>query len=485
MDYRVEKDYLGELEVPSEAYYGIQTVRAVKNFPITGVRLDADLIRALGIIKYAAAEANAKNGGLDKKTAEVILQAAQEVIEGKFNDQFIVDPVQGGAGTSINMNINEVIANRAIELLNGRKGDYSLVSPNSHVNMSQSTNDVVPTAVRIAALSKTERLLKVVSRTVEILRQKSDEFDDCVKMGRTHLQDAVPIRLGQEFGAYASAVKRARDIVLGASLLLKEINMGATAIGTCLNADPVYVSGVIESLRRLSGFDLSKAGDLVDATQNSDIFVQVSSSLKHLVIVLSKIANDLRLMSSGPRCGFNEIHLPEVQPGSSIMPGKVNPVMAEVMNQVAFQIIGNDVTINLAAEAGQLELNVMVPVLYYNLFQSYDLITNSLNVFTCYCLAGIRPNRKQCRSDADKSIGIVTALNPYIGYEQSCQIAREALHSGKTVSEIAVSKELLSRKQVEEILNPAAMTSPEFPGRPLSGKNKKRLTIPGFITGKS
>ncbi len=465
MRLRVERDYLGELSIPDKSLYGIQTFRAVQNFPVTGLKLDRDLIMALGIVKGAAAQANLIQGSLDPKIAEAVIEAAAEIAGGKLLEHFPVDPIQGGAGTSMNMNINEVIANRAIEILGGKRGYYHLVSPNSHVNMSQSTNDVIPTAARIAALKKTGMLLETVDHTIAVLQQKEREFDDCVKIGRTHLQDAVPIRLGQEFGAYAAAVTRARENIVTACSGLEEINIGATAVGTGLNADPGYVRTTVRILRELSGLNLRLAGNLVDATQNEDTYVVVSASLKQLAVVLSKMANDLRLMASGPRCGLHEIYLPEVQPGSSIMPGKVNPVLPETVNQVAFQVIGNDATICMAAEAGQFELNVMVPVIYFNLFQSYEIMTNVLRPFIDHCLNGIKPNRERCRDYAEKNAGVATALNPYIGYEKACRVAREAMETGRTVREIAMADNLFHPKKLDQILDPVKMTMPGIAGR--------------------
>lgn len=372
--FRIEKDFLGEKEVPKDAYYGIQTMRAVENFPITGYRLDDALIRAIAIVKKAAALANADIGQLDRSVAAAIADAADEVIAGKLHDQFIVDPIQGGAGTSINMNANEVLANRALEILGKEKGDYKTVSPNSHVNMAQSTNDSVPTAIRISVIGALGTLLETMEELYEEFMAKAREFDGLIKMGRTHLQDAVPIRLGQEFEAYARVLKRDISRISAARESLYEVNMGATAVGTGLNADPEYMDKVVEYLADYSGFPIKRAENLVDATQNSDCYLEVSAALKVCMLNMSKIANDLRLMASGPRCGFGEINLPPRQPGSSIMPGKVNPVMAEVVNQSAFQVVGNDLTISMAAEAGQFELNVMGPVLVFSIFYNQSAL---------------------------------------------------------------------------------------------------------------
>ncbi len=466
--FRIEEDLLGKRKVPKDVYYGIQTLRAKENFNITGYKMDRDFIKALGIVKKAAAKANMQIGLLDKKRAQAIIDAAQEVIEGKWDEQFVLDPIQGGAGTSNNMNANEVIANRAIELYGeGCRGDSSIISPLTHVNMSQSTNDVVPSAIKIALLLKSKALLKSTERLEEAFRIKAKEFDHIIKMGRTQLQDAVPIRLGQEFQAYASAAKRSRERMVKAFDSIKIINMGATAIGTGLNADPRYIQYVLANLREISGFDLLIAEDLIDATQNSDVYVEVSSAIKAWAVVLSKICNDLRLMGSGPRSGLYEINLPEVQPGSSIMPGKVNPVIPEAVNQIVFQIIGNDVTIDIAAEAGQLELNVMEPVIAFNLMQSIDIMTNAQNMLTEKCIIGITANEKKCKEFVEKSIGIVTALNPHIGYEKTCMVAKEALESGKSIKEIILAHKLLDEERLNKILDPYEMTKGGIAGREL------------------
>lgn len=463
-DYRVEKDFLGERRVPEDVYYGIQTLRAVENFPITGYRLHEGLIRAFAMVKLAAARANQLTRRLNPRIGLAIEQAAEEVISGKWHEQFVVDPLQGGAGTSINMNANEVLANRAIELLGGVRGDYVHVSPNTHVNMSQSTNDCFPTAAHIAAANLIDELLHELRLIQQTYERKSQEFDSVIKIGRTHLQDAVPIRLGQEFEAYARLAKR--DIVrierTRANLL--EINMGATAIGTGLNADPRYISQVIQELKGISGLPLRQAGHLPDATQNTDAFTEVSSALKICMINMSKIANDLRLMASGPRAGFSEIKLPSRQPGSSIMPGKVNPVMCEIVNQVAFQVIGNDHTICLASEAGQLELNVMEPVMVYNLLQSLDMMKRTFSVFRQFCLDGITANVERCRTNVEKSVGVMTALNPYLGYEASARIANEAIQTGKSVRELVLFYDLLDEEQLDAILDPYRMTTPGIAG---------------------
>lgn len=464
---RIEKDLLGSMEVPKELYYGIQTLRALENFPITGYRPHQELIRALGFVKAAAAYANAQVGTLKEDIGDAIVKAALEVAEGKYQDQFVVDVIQGGAGTSINMNANEVIANRAIEILGGEKGDYFKVHPNVHVNMAQSTNDVFPTAIRIACLNITEDLLRELKELRDAFLVKGQEFAGIIKMGRTHLQDAVPIRLGQEFEAYASLLTRdLRRIEEGAKSLLV-INMGATAVGTGLNADPRYIEKVSENLRKITGLPLIRGGNLVDATQNTDTFLEVSGALKTLAVNLSKIANDLRLMASGPRAGLGEINLPAMQPGSSIMPGKVNPVMAEVVNQASFQVQGNDFTIALACGAGQLELNVMEPVMVFNLLQSLDILRNTIKVFRERCVVGITANEERCRALVESSVGVVTAINPHVGYEVASRIAKEAIITGRSVREIVLEQGVLTEEELEQILNPYEMTKPGIAGAEL------------------
>jgi aspartate ammonia-lyase len=466
-ELRIEKDFLGIKEVPAGAYYGVQTLRAVENFPITGYRIHDELIRSMALVKKAAALANMEVGRLDKRLGNAIVNAADEVVRGQWNQEFIVDPIQGGAGTSINMNTNEVIANRAIELLGGDKGDYSLVSPNSHVNMAQSTNDSFPTAVHIAVLSLIHKLVMTMEELQSAFDQKAEEFDGIIKMGRTHLQDAVPIRLGQEFEAYKRVLQRDMTRIQRTQAHLYEINMGATAVGTGLNADVNYIRRVVELLADISGFPFVGADNLVDATQNTDVYTEVSSTLKVCMINMSKIANDLRLLASGPRTGLSEIRLPERQPGSSIMPGKVNPVMCEVVNQVAFQVIGNDHTISLASEAGQLELNVMEPVLVFNLLQSLTIMNQVFKVFTKYCVEGIEANADVCKAYVDGSVGIITALSPYLGYEMSAKIAHEAIQNNRSVRELCLEYQVLSQEKLDIILNPYEMTHPGIAGSAL------------------
>ncbi len=464
---REERDSLGSREVPKDAYYGIQSLRASENFKITNLKVHPELIKSLAQVKKAAALVNSEVGVLNNKIANAIIQAANEIINGSLEDQFIVDAVQGGAGTSINMNINEVLANRAIEIIGGEKGNYSVVHPNNHVNMGQSTNDVVPTAVRMAVIRLLHGALAELRSFYEALMVKSEEFNDVLKMGRTQLQDAVPIRLGQEFKAYANAVKRDIRRITETIDDLQVVNLGATAIGTGLNADLAYVANVTKKLNEISGFNLSQADDLIDATQNVDALVEVSSAMKTSAVTLSKIANDLRLLSSGPRTGLNEINLPAVQPGSSIMPGKVNPVIPEVVNQISFQIIGNDTTITMAAESGQLELNVMVPILVFNLIQSIEMLKNGVHTFTEKAIKGITVNRERCQQLVENSVSLITAINPHVGYEVAARIAKEALAKNKSIQEVILEQGVLSQEELEIILNPFEMTQPGIAGKEL------------------
>jgi aspartate ammonia-lyase len=467
MNVRLEKDSLGTKEVPITAYYGIQTLRAVENFPITGVPVHPALIIALAHVKKAAAQANANLKRLPHPIAEAIVQAAQEVVDGRWSEQFIVDSIQGGAGTSINMNMNEVLANRAIEIMGHEKGDYFHCNPNNHVNMSQSTNDAIPTALRIAAYQLSERLLHTMRELHAGFVKKEVEFDDVIKMGRTHLQDAVPIRMGQEFGAYAKVLARDIERISRASADLLYVNMGATAVGTGLNATVGYIHLVNKLMADELGLPIQSAPDLVDATQNTDAYTELSASLKVCAVNLSKIANDIRLMASGPFVGLNELKLPPRQPGSSIMPGKVNPVMAEVVNQVSFQVIGNDHTICMACGAGQFELNVMGPVIAFNLLQSLQILQRALDVFLRFALEGMEANRERCREYVDKSFGIVTALNPHLGYEVAAQLVKEATETGMTIKELILEKNLLTREEMDEILDPVQMTTPGIAGERL------------------
>lgn len=462
---RNEHDFLGEIQIQDEVYYGVQTTRALENFVITGHRMNDDFIASFGIVKAAAAKANMRTGRMPIKIGNAIVQAAEEIITGKLHDQFVVDCIQGGAGTSMNMNANEVIANRALEILGEAKGNYALVSPNNHVNMAQSTNDVMPTAMRICTITKAKKLIDALEDMAAAFTAKGDSFNHILKMGRTHLQDAVPITLGQEFYAYAEATKRAIKRIKENVKNMHFVNMGATAVGTGLNAEPEYIAFVVEELSRLTGEKIHSADNLVDATQNTDQIAEFSSALKVTALALCKIANDLRLMASGPRCGLGELSLPARQPGSSIMPGKVNPVIPETVNQVAYQVIGNDMAISLAVENGQFELNVMEPVMAYNLFNSLTILTNVVNTLNHKCVKGIEANEERCREMIDKSVGIVTALLPHIGYEQSSIIAKEALKTGASVKELVLAKGLLTAAQLEIILSPSEMTQPGIAGK--------------------
>ncbi len=457
MLYRVEKDSIGTKQVPVDAYYGVQSLRGSENFRITGQRLRTEFINSMAEIKKACAICNWQVGELDEKIKDAICQACDEILDGKFHDQFICDPIQGGAGTTANMNANEVIANRAIEILGGEKGDYSIVHPNDHVNRAQSTNDVIPTAAKMT----TTKLMRVAIEKLVVLNEallaKEKEFFNIIKMGRTQMQDAVPIRLGAEFGAYSRAITR--DIKRCTKSLkgMESINMGGTAVGTALNANPDYVNALAPTLAEISGLPLRKADDLVDGTQNLDTFAFVSATLKTCAISCSKISNDLRLMSSGPRCGFEEINLPPMQNGSSIMPGKVNPVIPEVMSQAAFCIMGNDVCITMAAEAGQLELNYAEPVLYHKLFESIIAFTGAVDTFTKNCVVGITANEDRCRELVEGSVGVITAICPTLGYAESADIAKTAIKTGESVREILKSKQIMSEEEIAKLLNPESM----------------------------
>lgn len=458
MDIRKERDSIGEKEVPADAYYGVQSLRANENFPITGTRLHPRFIDSLAEIKKAAALANCWAGKLPANLCDAICRACDEILAGGLHDQFITDAIQGGAGTSANMNANEVIANRAIELLGGQKGDYTLVHPNDYVNMAQSTNDVIPTAGKMTAIKLLGLAAAQLARLEEAFLQKSREFDDVVKMGRTQMQDAVPIRLGQEFGAYAAVVRRDIARLSGCIRELRAVNMGGTAIGTCLNADKLYVHTIVPRLAEVSGLDLIQAENLIDATQNLDCFVVVSAALKTCAVSLSKISNDLRMMSSGPRTGFCEINLPARQNGSSIMPGKVNPVIPEVMTQVAYSIIGNDVTVTMAAEAGQLELNAFEPVIFYKLFESISTLANGVSTFVDNCVLGITANRQHCRDLVDGSVGTITAICPKVGYQMAAEIAKKAVRTGAPVKTVLEDELHLPEAEVDRLLDPYSMT---------------------------
>ncbi|WP_455720364.1 aspartate ammonia-lyase [Agathobacter sp.] len=455
---RLESDSIGEMEVPGEAYYGVQALRANENFPITGNSLNPDFIKNMARIKRAAAITNMRAGRLKPEIANAIEAACNEVICGMFGSEFIVDGIQGGAGTSANMNMNEVIANRAIEMLCGKKGDYSIVHPNDHVNMAQSTNDVIPTAGKLTVLDLLKSLEKSLKILDDALFDKADEFDGVIKIGRTQLEDAVPMRLGQTFHSYATMIARDIDRIAKVKKEMYTVNMGATAIGTGINTSEYYFDHIVPTLAKVSGYPLVQADDLFDATENLDGFVRVSSCLKACAVNLSKMCNDLRILASGPKAGFGEITLPAMQNGSSIMPGKVNPVIPEVVSQVAFHIIGHDVTITMAAEAGQMELNAFEPVVFYNLFDSITTLTNAVDTLTNNCILGITANEKRCRELLDASVGITTALCPYIGYKKAASLAKESLRTGVPVKKLVLKHGLMKEKQLDVVLDPYAMT---------------------------
>lgn len=461
--FRTEHDLLGDRQIPYDAYFGVHTLRAVENFPISDRRISdtPDLIIALAAVKEAAAEANMDLGLLDPQKGEAIVQACREIREGALHGHFVVDLIQGGAGTSTNMNANEVIANRALEILGRERGDYGHLHPNEHVNLSQSTNDVYPTALKLAASAGIARLIAAMDTLRAAFADKAAEFVDVLKMGRTQLQDAVPMTLGQEFGTYALMLGEDIARLSEAMLLIREINLGATAIGTGINAHPDYAARVRERLSAIIGVDLVTSPDLIEATQDCGAFVQLSGVLKRVAVKLSKTCNDLRLLSSGPRAGFNEINLPARQAGSSIMPGKVNPVIPEVVNQVAFEVIGNDVTITMAAEAGQLQLNAFEPIIFYSLDRSIRHLTAACRTLEVNCVLGITANRDRLRDYVEQSVGIVTALNPFIGYLNASAVALEAHGTGRGVYELVLEKGLMSKEQLDAVLRPEMLTRPQ------------------------
>lgn len=456
---RLESDSIGTLEIPSDAYYGVQTLRGYRNFNITGTGLNRSFIMNIVRIKKAAAIINAKAGLLDEKTEKAIVAACDEALAGKLDAGFITDAIQGGAGTTANMNVNEVIANRATELLGGKKGEY-LCHPNDHVNCSQSTNDVIPTAGKLTVIEMCAALKENVAALVAALDAKAKEFDGIIKMGRTQLEDAVPIRLGQEFAAYSSCISRCMRLIDKAEAEMHTLNLGGTAIGTAINVKRTYLKNIVPELAEITGYELTQADNLIDATQNLDGFVFVSGALKTLAVSLSKMCNDLRLLSSGPKTGLEEIVLPAMQNGSSIMPGKVNPVIPEVVTQVAFAVIGNDTTITLAAEAGQLELNAFEPVVFYKLFESLTCMKNAVKTLTVNCIDGIQSNRQRCEELLYESVGTVTALTPYLGYKKSADLAKEALKKNKRIKDLVREQKLLPDDKLDELLDPFTMTSP-------------------------
>lgn len=460
---RQEKDSIGYKQVPARAYYGVQTARAIENYPISGIRAHPTLIHAFGMVKRAAAEANLALGLVDPRRSRAIIEAAQEVIEGKWDAEFVVDVFQAGAGVSFHMNSNEVIANRANEILGGKLGEYKDVHPNDHVNYGQSTNDVFPTAMRLATLLELEKLYPALDSLAAALQAKAQEFDKVMKSGRTHMQDAVPIRLGQEFAAYAVAIRQAKKNVRENSESLRQLGLGGSAVGTGINTHPDYRAQAIANLSRISAQKLTAAEDMRWAMQSNAPMAEVSSALRNLALELIRISNDLRLMSSGPNTGFAEIHLPGLQPGSSIMPGKINPVMPELVAMVAFQVIGNDTAVAMAVQAGQLELNVMMPTMAYSVLQSITILTNTLKVFTDKCIAGLSANIQRNEFYAQSTVSLATALNPYIGYAKAAEIVKESVASGRSIIEIARQKNLLNEQQIKEILDPLRMTEPQYP----------------------
>ncbi|MEE9613978.1 MAG: aspartate ammonia-lyase [Thermodesulfobacteriota bacterium] len=460
---RIESDPLGEKAVPRGAYYGVQTERARENFDISGIPPRRELIIATAMIKRAAAEVNSELGLLSKKTARAIIRATDEIIRGGLHREFVVDVFQAGAGTSHNMNANEVIANRATELLGGRRGDYTVVHPNDHVNMAQSTNDTFPTAMKLSALMLSGGLTESLSGLERELKRKGRAFGRVIKSARTHLRDAVPITLGQEFASYAECIKKRRTRITEATGALKTLGIGGSAAGTGLNTHPRYRRMVVRALSRSSGIrGLKPAPDTVEAMNSMAPFVDLSGALRALAVELIRIANDLRLLSSGPRTGLSEITLPAVQPGSSIMPGKANPVMAEMLNMVSFQVVGNDLTIAMASQAGQLELNVMMPVISHNLLQSMDILTGGMRAFTERCVTGIEADRERCREYFERSIGLATVLNPIIGYGNAATVARAAVERGVTLRELIAEKGLLSEEELDRLLDPATVTGPQL-----------------------
>ena len=468
--FRQEKDSIGIKEIPADVYYGVQTARAVENYPISGMRAHPTMIRALGMVKQAAAEANQELGLVDQKRAAAIAQAAKEVQQGKWDQEFVVDVFQAGAGVSLHMNSNEVIANRAVEVLGGALGDYSVVHPNDHVNYGQSTNDVIPTAMRVASLLELEKLYPVLDNLAAAFDAKGKEFWNTLKSGRTHMQDAVPMRLGQEFAAYAGAIRRAKDSIRQSSELLCELGLGGSAVGTGINTHPDYREKAIAHLARISGQKLKPVDDMRYAMNSNLGMAAVSSALRNLALEVIRISNDLRLLSSGPNTGFGEINLPALQPGSSIMPGKINPVMPELAAMVSFQVVGNDVAVAMAVQAGQLELNVMMPTMVYSVLQSITILTNMLRQFTERCVKGITANEKKNAFYAQSTVSLATALNPYIGYAKAAEIAKESVATGRSIIEIAREKKLLSEQEIAEILDPKRMTEPQ---RPLEAAAKR------------
>src|SRR5438270_4096486 len=460
--FRQEKDSIGIKEIPADVYYGVQTARAVENYPISGMRANPTLIRAIGMVKYAAAQANQELSLIDEKRADAIMQAAKEVVDGKWDASFVVDVFQAGAGVSFHMNPNEVIANRATELMGGKLGEYS-VHPNDHVNYGQSTNDVFPTSMRVATLLELEKLYPVLDALAAAFEAKGKEFHGIMKSGRTHMQDAVPIRLGQEFAAYGVAMRKAIDDIRHASDSLRELGLGGSAVGTGINTHPDYRAKAVANLAKISGQKLVAAADMRWAMQSNAGMAQVSSSLRNLALEVIRISNDLRLISSGPTTCFAEVNLPGLQPGSSIMPGKINPVMPELAAMVSFQIVGNDTAVAMAVQGGQLELNVMMPTMTYSVLQSITIMTNMLRQFDKFCISGLTVNKERCRFYAESTVSLATALNPYIGYQKAAEIVKESVATGKSIIDIARSRGLLKEDEIAKILDPVNMTEPQRP----------------------
>jgi fumarate hydratase class II len=461
-EFRIEKDSLGELQVPVNAYYGVQTARAVANFPISGLRPHPVFVKAYVTIKRSAAVVHRDLHLLTDEQADAIIKAADEMLDGKHADQIAVDVYQAGAGTSTNMNVNEVLANRAAELLGLTRGNYSKINPNDHVNMAQSTNDSYPAAMRIGLCMKFPDLMKSVDMAIDALDAKAKEFDDVIKSARTHLQDAVPIRLGQEFGGYASIMRRCKERLIAAEKELRQLNLGGTAAGTGMNAHPEYRARVAKEISNKSGILFHPAENLFEVTQSLGDFLHFSSALRLLALELGKIVSDLRYLSSGPRTGLQEIYLPAVQPGSSIMPGKVNPSMAEMMNQVCYQVVGFDQTVAYCAQAGQMDLNVMMPVVNYNLQQSLHILATSIDVFTKRCIEGITVDRERCKMYFESSVGMATIMNPYIGYMKAAELAKESVKTGKSIVDLIREHKLLTEEQMKEILEPRRLTDPDL-----------------------
>jgi aspartate ammonia-lyase len=462
-DMRKEKDSLGLVEVPSQAYYGAQTRRAVDNFPISGLVAHTELVRALGMIKRAAAQANKELGLVDAKRADAIIQAAQEVIDGKWNSEFVVDVFQAGAGVSLHMNTNEVIANRANEILGGKLGEYTYVHPNDHVNYGQSTNDVFPTAMRLATLLALDGFYPVLDQLAATFAEKAEAFHHIMKSGRTHMQDAVPMRLGQEFAAYGVAIEKGARFLRTASATLRELGLGGSAVGTGINTHPDYRVKAIAHLADISGQPVLPAEDMRWAMQSNACMADVSSALRGIALEVIRISNDIRLLSSGPNTGLAEIYLPSLQPGSSIMPGKINPVIPELAAMVSYQVIGNDTAVAYAVQGGQLELNVMMPTMAYNVLKSITILGNMLRQLDVYCVRGIMANEQRCQTYAQSTVSLATALNPYIGYAKAAEIVKESVATGKSIIEIARSRKLLTEAEIAEILDPVRMTEPQYP----------------------